>query len=503
MTHHVPPLRALVRVVTIVIAPGALRRLALLCLVLAVALEGGAAADPMFWSTFRDRDQTLRRPGRKIIPKLDAAPVVYCLGADEVYERDRGQVSAEDVRVTRSVCMQYTQLYSQVCIAAYDPGVCSRIQVDGPALAKAIAALGPLSADEQAMLARIPSRFWLGFRDQFSGRTTEAASRLVGEAIDMCNKAAAELGAKPRPEARFLEIARDLCVAAADAHAKECLGGNHGPTCSDHWDHWEQVRDAARSLGPLDAAQEAAFARILDSPELADRREQRVFNRILEERATKQIDTCTMIAKLRERMGPPPEGKSADPAVPQRWERTPPPAHETRDGARRRQYAWEVDQLYVNARQGLDAAVEDVSQARADEIVTGLSCIEDYKDAAKLLPAARALAADVAAYQAAEAACRDKPSCQAERKAEQICSALDSRRGTKQDIDKEMRYAKEAGVVDLKRLDDYKQMLEQLDTDIATARDEYRALAGKPFTGACKPPRKPWRKRMPIPPMAR
>jgi hypothetical protein len=502
MTHYTLPLRALLPFSTLAVARAALRRLALLCLVLVAALEGGAAADPMFWSSFRGRDETLRRPGRKTIPKYDAASIVYCLGVDEVYERDRGQVTAEEIRVTRSVCMRYTQMYFQVCIDAYDPDACSRIAVDGPALAKGIAALGPLSADEQAMLARIPTAFWLVLRDRYSGRTAAAAAYDIGAAIGMCIKAAAELGTRPRPEAPFLEIARDLCVGAAKAHAKDCLGVSPQLKCSDHWDHWEQIRDAARTLGPLDAAQEAAFARILDSPELANLREQRVFDRIVDERANKQIDTCTMIAKLRERMGPPAEGKSSDPGVPQRWERTPPPQHETPDDARRRRYTWEADQTYINARRGLDHAVEDISHARADEIVTELSCIQDYKDAAKLLPAARALAVDVAAHQAAEAACRAKPSCQAERKAEEICRSVDLRRTTKQDIDKEMRYAREAGVVDLGRLNDYKQALEQLDTDIATARDEYRALAGKSFAGACKPPRKPWRKRMPIPPMA-
>ena len=352
------------------------------------------------------------------------------------------------------------------------------------------------------MLAQIPSAFWLTLRDRFSGRAEQTAAHLIGEAIDMCNKAAAELGAGPRPDASFVQIGRDLCVAAANDHAKHCLDGHHGPFCSDYWDHWEQIRDAARTLGPLDAAQEAAFARLLDSPELADRREQRAFDAIIDQRANKQIDTCTMIAKLRERMGPPAEGKSIDPSLPTRMQRTAPPAKETGDEARRREYSWQVEQVYAEARQRLDAAVEDTAQDRADEVVTALSCIQDYKDAAKLLPAARALAADVAAYQAAEAACRDKPSCQAERKAEQICQAIDSRRVAKRDIDKEMRYAREAGVVDLKRLDDDKQALEQLDTDIATAREEYRALAGKPFGGACKPPRKPWRKRMPIAPMA-
>jgi hypothetical protein len=156
--------------------------------------------------------------------------------------------------------------------------------------------------------------------------------------------------------------------------------------------------------------------------------------------------------------------------------------------------------MYEDARQVLDRDVEHVTPAMAAEAVAGFECIKDYRDAAAMLPYARALEADVKAYQAEEATCAASKACLAGRKAEEICAAMKSRRDTQADIEREFRYGRQAGVVSLKRLGDDKFALEQLDQEIAKKREEYRALTGKSFGGRCTPPRGPWKKTMPIKP---
>lgn len=80
----------------------------------------------------------------------------------------------------------------------------------------------------------------------------------------------------------------------------------------------------------------------------------------------------------------------------------------------------------------------------------------------------------------AETKCRATPACMGERIAALACSAISDRRGAAQAIVDEKKNP--AGVIDLVKLHDLGQAVQDLDARIATWKKQYLATMKKPFT---------------------
>lgn len=457
-----------------------------------LAVTGSAAADPAVWNRLQLHHEALQRT-REIRPD-------YVMGWLQLCERVAGQTdrpTADVARQVREVCAAAAQRYVQLCVEPPQRhAVCK--PADGPALSTGLASLGPLSTGERTLLAAIPAKVWYQIEtgEERGGKTSPRGFD-IDHMTETCIAAAAALA--PPPPVKYRELARDLCVRAAQSHAEQCIGAGAGQArpCKSSWARWEQVRDAARALATLAPAQDEVFTRILGSAELVEWREQRAFAALMTDYAEKKLDRCAVITALRARLGPPVDL----PAAAETTDRRPDAALTTGPESRRRRYAKEALRMYEVARRTLDQDVERVTPVMAAETVAGFECVKDYRDAAAMLPYARALEADVTAYQAEEAKCAASKTCLAGRAAEEICTAMKNRRDTQADIEREFRYGREAGVVSLKRLGDNKFALEQIDQEIATKRAEYLELTGKPFGGSCKAPRGNWKKKLPIKPL--
>lgn len=140
-----------------------------------------------------------------------------------------------------------------------------------------------------------------------------------------------------------------------------------------------------------------------------------------------------------------------------------------------------------------DRHVQDPAPEQLDEEVKWFDCLGDYRDSRAEAAKAKALAAEARARAAEDERCDKDPACRAKRAAEakkrevqdlvdEICGGLAERRGTKASIANEHRYARAAGVVNLRDLQDFKETLQDIDERIADRSAQYRQVTGKAFS---------------------
>ncbi len=428
------------------------------------------AEESSVWWELENQLPTLRR--EEIRPEYLEGKLAACARLGELHATET-TVAAKRVAAAREACMLVATTYVKRCIDAPGDAWCK----PPPAkLAASLAALAPLSKAELAVIDRIPDPFWVALARPRRDLPAQDIDTVVGECIAASQRLAAAAPAK-----RFREAGRDLCVAAATAFARDCLGDVPANRCLANWDRWEDARDAGRALAALSPEQAAVFDRIIGSAELADHRLEGKFQAIVNALDQKQIDRCQAIDQMRQLLGPPTK------EVTERVQKGSKDRLEARALSRLGTYVYMANQMYLGAKAALEIGVEDSEPAQARTTVHDLECVKDFADASTLLDKATAKVTAVDAYQAKEAACLATPSCKAKRVAGQICSAIKARQQIQKDIHTEWRYGAQSGVVDVKRLASDKNALETLDDEIAAAKKTYAELAKRAFsTASCR-----------------